>query len=74
LVFLIEVSAQSCPVGQIYSTSGRCSLGCEDHQSDTPTDPSGRCGSGCVCPEGLVRFRDRCVDPKDCYRLYMGEL
>ena len=32
--------------------------------------PEGVCGiPSCVCPEGLVVFRDRCVDPLECHSL-----
>ncbi len=67
----IDLSEGACPVGQ--ERSEHCSLGCEDYQSDVPTaNSSGRCG-GCSCPVGLVRYRDRCVDPRECYSLFMGE-
>lgn len=53
------------------SVNGRCSLGCEDYSND-PTSSKMAC-DGCVCPIGLVSYRDRCVDPRECYNLFQSE-
>lgn len=31
------------------------------------------CFSGCYCPPGLVTFRERCVDPLECWSLLEGQ-
>ena len=68
---LTEVSKDDCPAGHVRSKHGRCSLGCEDFLIDQNSSMT-TC-NGCVCPIGLVHYRDRCVDPKECFNLFQSE-
>ena len=51
-----------------------CGSTCEDVLAPDPVVCPAVCYSGCFCPLGLVVYRDRCVDPKECYVLLDGKM
>ncbi|KAM4705238.1 SCO-spondin-like [Rhinophrynus dorsalis] len=62
--------AAFCPGNMVYAF-GSCLLTCED------LDLNGTCSDtvdGCVCPEGTVLLKDRCVPPEDCPCHHHGKL
>lgn len=60
-----------CPPGMIMDQCGSlCQETCDDVNGGGIKACPLICGpAACVCPYGLVRYRDRCVDPKECYSL-----
>lgn len=67
---LTEISTE-CPAGMIMDECGSlCQETCDDVLSAGIKACPLVCGPpACVCPFGLVHYRDRCVDPKECYSL-----
>ena len=65
-----DLSAE-CPPGMIMNQCGSlCQESCNDVNGGGIKACPLICGpAACVCPYGLVRYRDRCVDPKECYSL-----
>ena len=68
----VDAETSVCPVGWILNDCGSlCQRTCEDYLTNTHRDcPEDMCGMpSCVCPEGLIVFKDRCVDPLECHSL-----
>ena len=65
-----------CPAGLIIDQCGAyCQETCDDVLSGELKACILICGPpACVCPQGLVRYRDRCVDPRECYSLDICKL
>ena len=63
-----------CPPGwMLHECGSLCQDTCEDYLFDDPRACPAVCGPpACTCPQGLVVFRDRCVDPLECYALIYG--
>ena len=58
-----------------YSECGSyCEPSCDTLLSQETFACAGVCVSGCFCPRGLVTYRDRCVDPKECFSLFQGNV
>ena len=73
----VDAETSVCPVGWVLSDCGSlCQCTCEDYLTSTHRDcPEDVCGMpSCVCPEGLVVFKDRCVDPLECHSLIQCRL
>ena len=65
----------TCPAGWVSSTCGsHCGSTCEDVFAQEPVVCPAVCISGCFCPQGLVVYRDRCVDPKECFVLLNSKI
>lgn len=64
-----------CPPGQVLNQCGAyCQETCEQRVSGEQFSCIEICGPpACVCPDGLLLFRDRCVDPRLCYALVTCE-
>ena len=64
-----------CPAGQVINQCGDlCQETCEQRVSGEQFACIEICAPpACVCPPGLLRFRDRCVDPRLCYVLLQCE-
>ena len=61
-----------CPVGwELNECGSLCHQTCEDYLTNSHKDCSDdTCAMpACVCPEGLVEYEDRCVDPLECHSL-----
>lgn len=62
---IADYYASRCPAGKQYKECGTaCPTTCETFGRFLGC-PSA-CVEGCFCPEGLVEYRDRCVDPLEC--------
>ena len=73
-VFASRCAASSgdCPIGWEHSgCASACPTTCEDYLQPQLKVCADVCGS-CECPQGMVVFRDRCVDPLECYTLMTG--
>jgi hypothetical protein len=66
---------ESCPIGWVLNPCGSlCQRTCEDYVTGARLACPLVCGPpDCVCPQGLVVFRDRCVDPLECFSLLTNE-
>ena len=64
----------SCPSGWMLNPCGSlCQRTCEDYLTGSRIACPDICAPpDCVCPRELVVFRDRCVDPLECYSLLTG--
>ena len=64
----------ACPSGWVLDECGSlCQRTCEDYLTGGRIACPLICGpEDCVCPPGMVVFRDRCVDPLECYVLVKG--
>ena len=64
----------SCPSGwEIGPCGSLCQRTCEDYiKGEQLACPEICAPPDCVCPRGMVVFRDRCVDPLECYSLLTG--
>ena len=61
-----------CPAGWVFNECGSlCQRTCEEYLTNTHINcPEHTCAMpDCVCPEGLVVYKDRCVDPLECHSL-----
>ena len=69
--FKLPAAPESCPIGWVLNPCGSlCQRTCEDYVTGTRLACPEICGPpDCVCPQGLVVFRDRCVDPLECFSL-----
>ena len=69
-LFLLDFPSE-CPAGQHMNECGNlCQQTCDHILSGNQIVCATVCGPpACTCPEGLVLFRDRCVDPRLCYIL-----
>ena len=55
-----------CPPGFEYTECGAvCQTTCDNYQIYNRICPA-VCAPGCICPQQLARYRDRCVDPLEC--------
>ena len=70
-VFLHAVPDEpgSCQVGwEINQCGSLCQRTCEDYITGARLACPEICAPpDCVCPQGMVVFRDRCVDPLECF-------
>ena len=66
----------SCPIGWKLNQCGSlCQRTCEDYVAGARQACILICAPpDCVCPQGMVVFRDRCVDPLECYSLLTSQL
>ena len=61
-----------CGAGMVYQSCGSaCPVSCDN--LGTFSSCAAVCVEGCFCPDGLVEYRDRCVDPLECPALLAGE-
>ena len=51
-----------------------CGSDCESVLAREPVACPAVCYNGCFCPRGLVAYRDRCVDPRECYVLLNSKI
>ena len=61
-----------CPAGWVLNQCGSlCQRTCEEYLTNTHINcPEHTCAMpDCVCPEGLVVYKDQCVDPLECHTL-----
>ena len=69
---LHAASSGDCPIGwEERECASACPTTCEDYLRPQPKVCPAVC-ERCACPEGMVVFRDRCVDPLECYTLMNG--
>lgn len=69
---LETVSSDDCPIGWKSSPcASACPLTCEDYLHPQLRSCAAVCAL-CECPEGMAVFRERCVDPLECYALVNG--
>ena len=63
-----------CPFGREHTECPNCIYTCETYLELEPVacPATGFCSGSCECPQGMVIFRDRCVDPLECYTLMTG--
>ena len=63
-----------CPIGWEHTDCPGCVYTCETYLDLEPVICPGVefCSGSCRCPEGMVIFRERCVDPLECYTLITG--
>ena len=71
VLFILLDDRIMCPVGQVLNLCGSlCQRTCEDYLTNTCPDCPDMCAlPDCVCPEGMVMYKDQCVDPLECYSL-----
>lgn len=63
-----------CPIGwEQDECASDCPPTCEDYLEPKLKICTAVCAA-CECPRGMVVFRDRCVDPLECYTLTTGNL
>ena len=65
-----EICVHTCEsflAGPSCYTTEYCYGGSNNDYSDSGS------GDTCMCPDGLVIFRDRCVDKRECYTLIHGK-
>jgi len=69
-IFNSELSTE-CPAGMVMNQCGSlCQESCDQVLLGVGTACPLVCGPpDCVCPVGLVLYRDRCVSPMECYSL-----
>ena len=64
-----------CVPGMEYSVcSTLCEPTCDSYLSNESIACPAICVQGCVCPAGLIRYRDHCVSPLECTSLLNSEL
>ncbi|XP_033371147.1 otogelin isoform X3 [Parus major] len=76
-----NVIAHSCPVGQIYINCSNPQVDpelsrertCENQLLNLTFSAHPPCVSGCVCPPGLVKHGDTCLDADECPCLWKGK-
>ncbi|NXY02078.1 OTOG protein, partial [Pteruthius melanotis] len=76
-----NVRALSCPVGQIYINCSNPQMDpelsrertCENQLLNLTFSAHLPCVSGCVCPPGLVKHGDMCLDPDECPCSWKGK-
>ncbi|NXI48545.1 OTOG protein, partial [Galbula dea] len=76
-----NIMAQSCPVGQIYINCSNPQVDpelsrertCENQLLNLTFSAQFPCVSGCVCPPGLVRRGDMCLDADECPCSWKGK-
>ena len=69
---MYTASLNDCPIGWEHSgCASACPTTCEDYLRPQPKPCIPLCVY-CECPQGMVVFRDRCVDPLECYTLVTG--
>ena len=72
---LIPIEGGQCPPGKEYlKCGGGCGDTCDFYVEQELIICAAYCYSGCFCPSGLITFRDRCVDPLECWSLINGRL
>ena len=75
--YCADLKDYKCPPGWEYSQCGSaCEPTCESYlsvESQFRACPA-VCVEGCFCKEGLIGYRDRCVDSRECYSLVNGML
>ena len=55
----------TCPPGKMYTSCGSaCPLSCDNYTSQVLC--TSQCVPGCFCPQGMVDYRGRCVQPSQC--------
>ncbi len=64
-----DVSGQCIPGKQYSDCDDECGHSCEIYVKQEVILCADLCYSGCFCPPGLVYFRERCVDPLECWSL-----
>ena len=62
-LFIIDIKNGDCPIGQVYMNGPATVLSCDNLHPEI-TLPAFYLG--CFCTSGLVKYRDRCVDPLEC--------
>ena len=56
----------TCPEGKEYQECGTaCPLTCDNFEDGVPVCIT-VCVEGCFCPDGLVEYRDGCVESSQC--------
>ncbi|KFP28983.1 Otogelin, partial [Colius striatus] len=76
-----NVIAQNCPVGQIYINCSNPQVDpelsrertCENQLLNVTFSAHLPCVSGCVCPPGLVKYGDVCLDADECPCSWKGK-
>ncbi|NXH92736.1 OTOG protein, partial [Edolisoma coerulescens] len=76
-----NIIAHSCPVGQIYINCSNPQVGpelsrertCENQLLNLTFSAHLPCVSGCVCPPGLVKHGDICLDADECPCSWKGK-
>ncbi|NXX78993.1 OTOG protein, partial [Urocolius indicus] len=76
-----NIIAQSCPVGQIYINCSNPQVDpelsrertCENQRLNLTFSAHPPCVSGCVCPLGLVKYGDVCLDANECPCSWKGK-
>ncbi|NWY61448.1 OTOG protein, partial [Chionis minor] len=76
-----NIIAHSCPVGQIYINCSNPQVDpelsrertCENHLLNLTFSAHLPCVSGCVCPLGLVKHGDVCLDADECPCSWKGK-
>ena len=69
---LADYRSGDCPAGMVYQGCGSaCATSCDNLGMSIVC--AAVCVEGCFCPDGLVEYRDRCVDPLECPTLLAGE-
>ena len=69
---LADYRSGDCAAGMVYRSCGSsCPTSCDNLGIDIIC--TAVCVEGCFCPDGLVEYRDRCVDPLECPALLSGE-
>ncbi|KFO71855.1 Otogelin, partial [Cuculus canorus] len=76
-----NVIAHSCPVGQIYINCSNPQVDpelsrertCENQLLNLTFSAHAPCVSGCVCPLGLVKYGDVCLDAEECPCSWKGK-
>ena len=65
IVHFLDYFNGQCSTGYVYSECGTaCPKSCFNHNITVICIEI--CVSGCFCPNGLVGYRERCVDPLEC--------
>ena len=64
-----------CVPGMRYSEcSSACEPTCDSYLSNENIACPAVCVQGCVCPVGLIQYRDHCVSPLECTSLLNSKL
>ena len=69
-IFIIDIKNGDCPIGQVYMNGPATVLSCDNLHPEI-TLPAFHLG--CFCTTGLVKYRDRCVDPLECPALLKSQ-
>ena len=70
--FMCTGSSGDCPIGwEDSGCASACPTTCEDYLRPQLKGCADVC-EDCECPQGMVVFRERCVDPLECYTLMTG--